>query len=66
MPTYEYECEAGHLFEVEQSIKDAPLKECPMWHNPLEPRMCKKKCKRLISATSFVLKGDGWAKDGYK
>lgn len=59
MPTYEYECNVcGHQLEAEQSIKDKPLEECP-------------KCrvlslKRLISSnTNFVLKGDGWAGDGY-
>jgi predicted nucleic acid-binding Zn ribbon protein len=36
-----------------------------MWHNPIEPAQCKKPCKRLISATSFILKGSGWYKDGY-
>ena len=30
MPTYNYRCqECGHEFEVRQSMKDEPLKECP-------------------------------------
>ena len=56
MPTYEYGCVRGHHFEVEQSVKDAPKRRCPV---------CKGRCRRLISKTSFHLKGTGWAKDGY-
>jgi putative FmdB family regulatory protein len=56
MPTYEYECANGHRFEASQSIRDEPLTKC---------RLCDRKCKRLISAASFILKGPGWAKDGY-
>lgn len=56
MPTYEYECSKGHLFEAEQSIHDAALKRC---------RICRAKVTRLISASSFILKGGGWYSDGY-
>ena len=58
MPTYEYQCEkCGHEFEREQRITDDPIKTCPK---------CKAlKAKRLISATSFVLKGGGWYSDLY-
>lgn len=58
MPTYEYQCEkCGHEFEREQRITDDPIKTCPK---------CKAaKAKRLISATSFVLKGSGWYSDLY-
>lgn len=56
MPTYEYKCTRGHNFEVSQSIKDEPLSKCPK---------CGRKCRRLISATSFILRGEGWYKDGY-
>jgi putative FmdB family regulatory protein len=58
MPTYEYLCNAcGHEFEREQRITDDPVKTCP------ECR--KRKVKRLISRTSFVLKGGGWYSDLY-
>lgn len=33
-------------------------------YTPAEPR-CSGKVTRLISSTSFVLKGPGWFKDGY-
>lgn len=57
---YEYECQTcKHTWEVEQKISDDPVKKCPK---------CKKlKAKRLISGgSSFVLKGGGWANEGYK
>ena len=60
MPTYEYQCqECHHEWEQEQRITDAPLKLCPKCQKP--------KAKRLISSgTAHVLKGDGWARDGYR
>jgi putative FmdB family regulatory protein len=56
MPIYEYECSKGHQFEAEQRISEAPLTRC---------RVCKAKARRLISRTSFILKGGGWYADGY-
>jgi putative FmdB family regulatory protein len=56
MPTYEYECSKGHVFEVEQSITADPLKRC---------KLCRAKVHRLISASHFILKGSGWYADGY-
>lgn len=58
MPTYEYGCRVcGNEFEVVQSIKDEPITECPRC------RVCTD--KRLIAGSSFILRGDGWAKDLY-
>lgn len=58
MPVYEYRCGAcGHEFEEWQKISEPPIKTCPTCK--------KKKVERLISATSFVLKGGGWYKDLY-
>ena len=58
MPIYEYACAAcGHQFEEWQKITDKPVKVCPK---------CKaKKVERLISQTSFHLKGGGWYSDLY-
>ena len=57
MPVYEYECQdCGKQFEVFQSIKDNPLKNC---------KFCEGKVRRLISQSSFALKGGGWYKDSY-
>lgn len=67
MPTYEYQCENGHTFEEVQPIHDEPLQICPVvipFSGP-ELERCEAPVRRLISRTSFVLKGDGWAKDSY-
>ena len=58
MPTYEYMCEkCEHEFEREQRISDPPVKTCPECRS--------RKVKKLISRTSFVLKGGGWYSDLY-
>ena len=53
MPTYGYECKScGHTFDAFQSIKDEPLKKCPM---------CGKGIRRLINGGSGVIfKGGGF------
>lgn len=65
MPIYNYECEKGHMFEVEHSIKADPVKRCTWPDQINKDKKCRAKVKRLISSTSFSLKGKGWAKDGY-
>jgi putative FmdB family regulatory protein len=56
MPIYEYQCAKCGVFEVTQRITENPLKKCPT---------CKGKVERIISATSFVLKGSGWYATDY-
>lgn len=51
MPIYEYRCQKCGVFEVTQKITDNPLSRCPT---------CKGKVRKLISNTSFQLKGTGW------
>jgi len=51
MPIYEYECVKCGIVEVMQNIKDKPLKRCPK---------CGAKARKLVSQTSFHLKGSGW------
>lgn len=51
MPIYEYRCEHCGDFEEMQRITDPALTRCPR---------CKRKVRRLISNTSFQLKGSGW------
>jgi putative FmdB family regulatory protein len=52
VPIYEYQCsKCGEIFEAFQKMNDNPLKEC---------KFCKGKVERLISQTSFQLKGTGW------
>lgn len=57
MPVYEYECkECDKVFEVQQRISEDPLKNCPE---------CNGEVKKLVSMSSFQLKGGGWYSDGY-
>ena len=51
MPIYEYQCQKCGTFEVTQRITEKTLTKCPT---------CKGKVKKLISNTSFQLKGTGW------
>lgn len=58
MPIYEYQCPAcGHRFDALQKFSDEPIRVCPKCAN--------EEVKKLVSATSFVLKGGGWYKDHY-
>lgn len=53
MPIYEYCCKScGHEFEIIQKITDKPIKKCE--------KCGKLQAKRMISQTSFILKGSGW------
>jgi putative FmdB family regulatory protein len=52
MPVYEYQCtKCKKEFEVMQKITEEPLSECSA---------CGGELKKLITNTSFVLKGSGW------
>jgi len=52
MPIYEYSCEKCRKHhEIMQKITEKPLTICPN---------CGGKMKKMISNTSFVLKGAGW------
>jgi putative FmdB family regulatory protein len=56
MPIYEYNCKTCGVFEVTQRITESPLDTCPT---------CGAHVSRLISHTSFVLKGSGWYATDY-
>ena len=59
MPIYEYQCtECGHQLEALQKISDAPLKDCPACASA--------GLTRLVSASSFRLKGGGWYETDFK
>ncbi len=59
MPTYEYACTScAHEWEAEQSIKEAPLTECPSCSNATARR-------QISRGTGFILKGGGWYSDLY-
>jgi putative FmdB family regulatory protein len=51
MPIYEYNCGKCGDFEIMQKISDKPLTTCPT---------CRRKVTKLISSTTFHLKGSGW------
>jgi putative FmdB family regulatory protein len=58
VPIYEFVCEAcGRLTEVMQKLSDPPPPACPECG---EARLA-----RLVSRTSFQLKGGGWYADLY-
>ena len=57
MPVYEYECPACEkVHEVQQRMADDPLSQCPECEGPV---------KKIMSRSSFALKGGGWYADGY-
>lgn len=54
MPIYEYICgKCRKKFEIFQKITDKPKTKCPK---------CQGKAERIISRSSFHLKGTGWFK----
>jgi putative FmdB family regulatory protein len=57
MPIYEYICEkCGSHIEAIQKVSDAPLKRC---------QKCRGKLEKVVSRTSFQLKGSGWYMSDY-
>lgn len=58
MPLYTYKCDEGH--EVEELR--------PMWkmNEPVECKECGTLMTKVVSAANFILKGTGWARDGYQ
>jgi putative FmdB family regulatory protein len=52
MPIYEYECtKCGEIEEIFQKFSDKPLSKC---------KHCSGKLHKLISQSTFHLKGTGW------
>lgn len=59
MPIYEYRCgSCGAELEKLQKISDPPLSECP--------ECGKQALAKLVSASSFRLKGSGWYETDFK
>ena len=57
MPIYEYECtKCGTIDEALQKFSDKPLTKC---------RHCKGKLTKLVSQSTFHLKGAGWYATDY-
>ena len=58
MPIYEYQCQkCGTIEEALQKFSDRPLTKC---------RHCTGKLHKLVSQSSFHLKGTGWYVTDYK
>jgi putative FmdB family regulatory protein len=58
MPIYEYRCsKCNRTFEALQAISAEPLKKCIY---------CQGKAKKIVSLSSFQLKGSGWYITDYK
>lgn len=64
MPVYVYECpRCGHDIELERRIRERKTKTiCPK----LGCREMQIEMERVVAPSSFILKGSGWAKDGYQ
>lgn len=59
MPLYEYECKnCGYNFEQLQTVSAKPLRACP--------QCAADQLVKLISTTSFQLKGTGWYVTDFK
>jgi putative FmdB family regulatory protein len=59
MPIYEYQCaKCGYLFEKLQKMSDPAISTCPQCQA--------EQVKKLISHTSFQLKGTGWYVTDFK
>jgi putative FmdB family regulatory protein len=59
MPIYEYQCQkCDHNFEQLQKITDKPPTTCPKCHA--------RQLVKLVSNTSFQLKGTGWYVTDFK
>jgi putative FmdB family regulatory protein len=58
MPIYEYQCQkCGTIEEALQKFSDRPLTKC---------KHCTGKLHKLVSQSSFHLKGTGWYVTDYK
>lgn len=58
MPVYEYECNScGGRFEVTRKFSDPAVSACSLCDSA--------EIRKLLSSTSFVLKGSGWYATDY-
>lgn len=58
MPLYEYTCkDCGRGHEQLHGIKDNPDPTCPFCDSP--------RISKRVSPATFILKGEGWFRDGY-
>lgn len=59
MPTYEFQCDdCKQIIE----LRDIKMKDCPKEITCMD---CHAPARKIISSSSFHLKGGGWYADGY-
>jgi putative FmdB family regulatory protein len=56
LPTYEYRCRNGHVFEVVQRMSDDPVAECEVCSEPVE---------RVFHPVAVHFKGSGFYSTDY-
>jgi putative FmdB family regulatory protein len=56
VPTYEYKCENGHVFDVMQKMAEEPLTKCVE---------CGASCVRVLTAPAVHFKGSGFYSTDY-
>jgi putative FmdB family regulatory protein len=56
MPTYEYKCENGHVFDAIQRMSDEPLREC---------EECGAPASRVLTPPAIHFKGSGFHNTDY-
>lgn len=56
MILYEYYCNCGREKEVYHGMDETPVVKCDE---------CQWVMKKKITTTPFILRGEGWGKDGY-
>jgi putative FmdB family regulatory protein len=56
MPTYEYKCESGHVFDVMQRMSDDPLSTCQQCGAPVQ---------RVFHPVAVHFKGSGFYNTDY-
>jgi putative FmdB family regulatory protein len=57
MPTYEYKCDNGHVFEVMQRMADDPIAVCEVCEAPVQ---------RVFHPIAVHFKGSGFYTTDYK
>ena len=58
MPTYEYRCANGHLFELFQRMSEDPVDSCPQCGAPAE--------RQLSAGAGLLFKGSGFYITDYR
>jgi len=58
MPTYEYHCPNGHVFDVFQKMSDEPAATCPECGEPAQ--------RQISAGAGFLFKGEGFYATDYR